>query len=335
MSVAVLLNRNARKVNSRVCRQLARIVPRESLFISHTPEEACATVREIAACGVETLFIGGGDGTFIAALNDLFAAVPSGAHDERVKPSLPTIGLLKLGTGNGICYDLGIGSGFSHLERALKGERLPTREIPLIEHAGRLTHFAGVGWDAAIVNDFVDWKKSLGSRRLQRVAAGLAGYFYSTLFLTIPKERHLTGKVEADIINLAPVEYADPLTNKMVRLAAGELLYRGPLSIGGVSVTPYFGYGMKAFPLAGRKRDLMSLRAVSAKIRTILGNLHKVWNGSFRHPDIRDWLVRDVEIRLSQPRPLQVGGDAAGYHEKIRFTLSPHSIRVIDLWGRP
>lgn len=331
MSVAVILNQNARKVTPKVVRALRALVPAEHLYLSASPDEARAMVRDIVAKGYTHVFSGGGDGTFVGLVNELLAALPVTPEGGPALDKMPVIGLLKLGTGNGLCYDLGIAPGYAHLERALKGEILPTRALPLAEVDGRVTTFTGMGWDAAIVNDFTDWKKEIIHPRLARWAAGLLGYFYCTFVRTIPKESRLTGKVEAVFTNRETVEYDDPRTGKRVRIEDGEVIYRGPANVSGVSTAAYFGYGFKAFPFAGTRPDLMHLRIVGATIFQIVRNLGKLWDGSLEHPGVVDRLVRKVDVHFSQPRPFQMGGDAAGYRSDVRYQMSPYRVNVIDL----
>jgi diacylglycerol kinase family enzyme len=328
MTVAVLLNQNARKVTAAVRAELTSFVPPEDLYWSRSLAESVTHVKTILAKGYDTLFLGGGDGTFVGLVNTLQEVLP---QDHADATRWPTIGLLKLGTGNGLCYDLGIEEGFAHLRRAVGGERLPTRDLPLVSADGRLTTFAGTGWDAAVINDFAEWKRHIENPRLRRWAAGLGGYFYATFFRTIPKERRLAGEITAEFINRTPVCFRDPFTGQDVSIGKDEVIYKGPISVAGVSTSPYFGYGLKAFPLCTRNADLMHLRIVSASIFQIVSRLPKLWDGTLRHPGIRDHLVRKVDVRLNMPRPFQIGGDPAGYHMHAAYEISGVRARVIDL----
>lgn len=331
MSVAVILNQNARKVTDEVRRDIAAIVPAKDLFYSHTPAEATKIAGEVLRKGYTYVFSGGGDGTFVALVNDLLAAVPMSHHGKPLLSKLPVIGVLKLGTGNAVCYDMGIPEGYDLLRRVVAGAEPPTRRLALVEVDGRLTTFTGIGWDAAVLNDFDDWKQGITHPRLKRWAAGLGGYFYATFFRTIPRERNLTGKVEAVFTNREAVTYLDPLTGKRVRIDDGEVIYRGPANVSGVSTTPYYGYGFKAFPFARVRVDLMHLRIVAASIFDIVSSLPSLWDGTLRHPGIVDRLVRKVDVHVSEPRPFQIGGDAAGYRTDVQYRLSPYNVRLIAL----
>lgn len=333
MPVAVILNQNARKVTDEVRRDLATIVPARDLYSSRTPAEARAFAQAIVAKGYTHVFSGGGDGTFVGLVNDLLSALPTGTDGKPQLEKLPIIGLLKLGTGNGICYDMGIPAGFDHLRLIVQGAELPTRELALVEIDGRVTTFAGMGWDAAVINDFANWKHGIVHPRLQRWAAGLGGYFFSTFTRTIPKESKLTGKVEAVFTNREAVWYDDPFTRAHVRIADGEVIYRGPANVSGVSTAAHYGYGFKAFPLAGTNPDLMHLRIVGASIRQIVASLPALWEGKLNIPGIVDRLVRKVDVHYSEPRPFQMGGDPAGYRSDVTYAVSPYRVRLIALKG--
>ena len=61
--IAVLLNRNARRVNDRVTRKLEHIVGKDHVFVTNTIDEAEAFSREVVQRGYGTIVSGGGDGT--------------------------------------------------------------------------------------------------------------------------------------------------------------------------------------------------------------------------------------------------------------------------------
>src|SRR5206468_3381189 len=66
----------------------------------------------------------------------------------------PTLGMFRLGTGNAWARVTGARE-FDDDARALPSlpRPLPTRRFDLVEVDGTLCHFAGVGWDARVLND--------------------------------------------------------------------------------------------------------------------------------------------------------------------------------------
>src|SRR5678815_4946035 len=85
--VAVLLNARARKVTPGVVRALSHVVPRADLFLSRSPKDARAIARTILTRGYDTVFCGGGDGTFIGFADEILSQAcllyTSDAADER------------------------------------------------------------------------------------------------------------------------------------------------------------------------------------------------------------------------------------------------------------
>src|SRR5678815_290137 len=94
--VAVLLNARARKVTPRVVRALSHVVPRADLYLSRSPNDARDIARTILTRGYDTVFCGGGDGTFIGFADEILSQA------ERAHAAAPRFGVLKLGTGNGL-----------------------------------------------------------------------------------------------------------------------------------------------------------------------------------------------------------------------------------------
>ena len=71
--VAVLLNARARKVTARVVRALSHVVPRADLYLSRSPKDARRIARDILSRGYDTVFCGGGDGTFIGFADEILS----------------------------------------------------------------------------------------------------------------------------------------------------------------------------------------------------------------------------------------------------------------------
>src|SRR6516164_4088440 len=69
--IAVLLNAQARKVTPRVVRALSHVVPRSDLYLSRTPVDARRIAQAVLRRGYDTVFCGGGDGTFIGFADEI------------------------------------------------------------------------------------------------------------------------------------------------------------------------------------------------------------------------------------------------------------------------
>src|SRR5450631_3910989 len=89
--VAVLLNAHARRVTPSVLRALSRVVPRGDLYVSRSPLDARRIAHAVVEQGYHTVFLGGGDGTFVGFADEVLNL----AARRRVS-RLPHFGILKL-----------------------------------------------------------------------------------------------------------------------------------------------------------------------------------------------------------------------------------------------
>ncbi len=166
--VAVLLNARAKAVNPGIIETLSLITPPEDLFVSHSEDEAAEIADWVVARRYQTVFTGGGDGTFVAWTNRILDAV------ERRHQRAPRFGVLALGTGNAVAELVGATPRHHarDLSRFLAGEFSATRRIDLVTCEERRTPFAGVGIDAAILNDYNWLKGQLAGTPLQGLGLG-------------------------------------------------------------------------------------------------------------------------------------------------------------------
>jgi len=327
--VAVLLNARAKAVSERVIRTLSLIVPREDLYISHGEEEAAEIADWVVARRYETVFTGGGDGTFVSWINRIIDA------SERRHLGTPRFGVLALGTGNAVAEMVGA-SPRRHardLSRYLAGEFAGTRRVDLVTCEGRRTPFAGVGIDAAILNDYNWVKDQLAGTPLQALGLGFAGYGLAVALRSAPRklmERHPT---YCEIVNTGAKAWRLDGNGRRVGPAVGpgELLYAGPCMMAGASTVPFYGMGMRIFPHAAKEHGLMQLRVVSdPAVSTLLMNLHRIWSGDFAHEKVLDFHAEQVALRFERPTPLQIGGDAEGWRDAVTFGMAPTPIELVD-----
>jgi diacylglycerol kinase family enzyme len=225
----------------------------------------------------------------------------------------------------------------NQLERAISGAAMKAMPFDLIESEGSRFHFSGMGWDAAILNDYNAFK-GLGDRypAIKKHITGLPGYLASILFNTIPKEgvKQLipSFRVKVKIANLGKSVFRIEGGGRPVpaRFGRGDIIFRGEINIVGVATTPYYGFSMKAFPYAMTMPGMMNLRIVQAGIPELLLNAGRIWDGVYGGPHFHDFLVSDVEIMTSSPMPMHIGGDAKGLRESMRYRVVPEAVRVLD-----
>ncbi|MCZ7584078.1 MAG: diacylglycerol kinase family protein [Deltaproteobacteria bacterium] len=178
MRFAVIMNMKARKVRQSTIDDIARHVPPEDLFVTRTVEQSDECLEEILRKGYELVFCGGGDGTTMRIVEQLQKRVARSKENGGDGYTMPKIGILKLGTGNGWVYLLEVPPKSRPIEIMRSGA--PTRFTPfhMVETEGRLAHLAGVGADAIILNDYMDLKNKFKRGLLWRLANSLLGYFF-------------------------------------------------------------------------------------------------------------------------------------------------------------
>lgn len=341
--VAALLNGNAKRVTSATVRGLREALPDALVLVSQDLDEARAHAERIAREEPFLVLSGGGDGAIMRLLNLL-----------REHGPLPTLGILKLGTGNGWARVCGA-PDFSELVRRIARlpSALPTQSFDLVETEGLLCHFAGVGWDASILNDYAVNLRRRGSQLLgSRLATWLhksaLGYLYSTFRRTIPQEwkkLRAHGQPRVTLENLGDSVFELdhrgrplPVLEGQGGTAAGKL-YEGPVSVGAAGTTPEWGYGFKAFPFALARPGHLNLRIYNRPVLEAARSAVNLWRGRFPQPGMFDFFVKRARMTFSRPMPFQIGGDAVGTREQIELAIAPEKARVVDwraaLAGRP
>jgi diacylglycerol kinase family enzyme len=329
---AFLLNRNARSVSDRLVEKLAAVVPAGDLFLSKTLDDATVFARAIARRGYGQVFLGGGDGTLVTTMNLLRA------HTAAEGLPMPTVGVLKLGTGNAMARALGALDPLTDAHHVLQKGPSTTRAVDFVEtEEGMLTPFAGMGYDGLVLNDYM-WLKARahGSPVTRALAESVGGYLGAMLLKSVPHEirnpaarLRITSKRDAWF--LRPTERGDVEE----RIPAGTPLFEGNAATVCVGSIPYFGFGFTMFPFAMKKPGHIQLRVVGAPIPSILANLYpKVWKGTWRHPKLLDFHVRDVEVESDRPLPYQVGGDARGHQHRLSFRVSEQPVEMALLGER-
>jgi len=330
---AVLLNAHAKRVTARVRAAIEETVGPENVFLSKDISEANEIARRVVSLGYSTVFAAGGDGTFVGWVNRIVREA------GRLHRPLPRFGILALGTGNAVAGLVGTSADtyLDDLRRFIRRGIPRSLRIDLVDCEGRHTPFAGVGADAALINDY-DWLKArLRGTPLQALGHGPAGFGLAAALRTAP--RHLLASaLHCEIVNAGGPAWRLDEGGQRVGEAVGEggLLYEGPCMMAAGSTVPYYGLGMRAFPFAGTEPGTMHLRVASRiPVPIVLLNLPNIWSGAFRHPGLLDFHVDRVTIRFDRAVPLQVGGDAEGYRETVTMGVVSEPIDVVDFTVTP
>ncbi len=327
--VAVLLNARAKAVNAGVIETLSLITPPEDLFVSHSEAEAAEIADWVVARRYQTIFTGGGDGTFVAWTNRIIDAA------ERRHQRAPRFGVLALGTGNAVAELVGATPRHHarDLSRYLAGEFAATRRIDLVTCEGRRTPFAGVGIDAAILNDYNWLKGQLAGTPFQGLGLGAAGYGLAVALRSAPRQLLERAPTYCEIVNTGKQAWRLDGQGRHIgpAIGPGELLYAGPCLMAGASTVPFYGMGLRLFPHADKVRGMMHLRvATDPAVATLLLNIHRIWSGQYADDKILDFHADQVTLRFERPIPLQVGGDAEGYRESVVFGMARAPVELVD-----
>ncbi len=343
--VAVLLNRNARRVSDRLARTLERIVGPENVFYSRNLEEAEAFAREIVQRGYGTVVCGGGDGTLVQGINLIQNYVRSAnawrvdryerTGEKQTLLSTPRFAFLRLGTGNAIGTLVGANDAVNDLRRIVDFVPGRTHQMPLIECEGERFFFAGMGYDSVLLNDYNWLKKHTHNRFLKPFLHTVGGYFAALFMRTLPNWwLGRFARLEARVISRGEAFYVDPRRGDCIeRIEPGTVLFEGPATLLSVGTCPFYGYGLKIFPFARMMSGKMHLRIGLLDPMRVLFNLPALWKGAYRHPKmIQDFLVDDIRVELSSPYPYQHSGDAHGLRENLDFKVSDEMLRLVDLY---
>jgi diacylglycerol kinase family enzyme len=331
--VAVLLNANAKAVNAAVRNALSSVVAGEHLYFSTNHEEATRIAEEVVDRRYRTVFTGGGDGTFVAWVNRIVEAA------ERRAALPPRFGVLALGTGNAVAEMVGARPRrHAHdLARYLRGEVPRIRRLDLLTCEGRRTPFAGVGIDAAVLNDYNWLRARLAGTPLARLGLGAAGYGLAVALRSAPRALLERRPSYCEIVNVGRPAWRLDATGERIGkpIGHGELLHAGPCMLAATSTVPYYGLGLRAFPFTGRAPGMMQLRvATRIDVSTLVMNLPRIWSGGFVHEGLLDFHVDRVALRFERPMPLQIGGDAEGWRDEVGFGMAPDQVELVDFGAR-
>lgn len=319
--VAVLLNANAKRVDRPLVRALERRLDPSDIYVSRDLDEARDHVRKIQGRGYSTLLIGGGDGTIASTLRLL--------RDE--EGPWPDLVILRLGTGNALGSLVDARSALDDVDRVLsRGTAVPTPLRVLETDGGSVFPFASLGYDAQVLNDYVDVVNSTHNPLGRRLAKSLGGYVYAVATRTIAAEVR-RAPTRFRIVSAGAASLLDPESAEEVPLDRGSTLFEGVARAILVGTTPYYGFGMKVLPHAQRRMDRFHLRVSTASIPYVVRHLPAIWKGTLRTSQFLDFLVEDVSVQASQKLPLQLSGDASGHADALRVRLSEERFRLLRL----
>lgn len=343
--VAVILNANAKQVTPRVQQRLERECEGMDIYYSRSMEDAWRIVRRVVEHGYHTVLTGGGDGTIIQTLNTLYQLTGRVAPSEQlsnVRPlrapgaptqGLPAIGILKLGTGNALATVVGAHSysqdAVTVRKKAQTGQALQHLSLPLMEADGEVFPFGGLGWDAAVLNDYITLKNRFAHGPVQPVFKSALGYLVTALGVTAPRvvQRPMP---EVEVRALAPATQLNLDGSPGQRFSRGDLLFRGRVNMAAFATVQYYGCKFRLFPFAQTDSGRFHLRLVTTPLSEVVAHLPQVWAGTYRSQGFKDFHCDAVELIFNQPTPYHIGGDARGLKERLVVGMNPHRVDLVD-----
>jgi diacylglycerol kinase family enzyme len=239
------------------------------------------------------------------------------------------VGVLRLGSGNAIATYLGTESATEKLKALRAGTPLALHSLNMIDGADGLFPFAGIGWDAEILNDYEDFKDAVRETALENYATGLKGYVAAIATRTLPRViRQKPTKIVVENRGDRALK-VDQTGAVLEEFGPGEVLYKGPVRTCATAAVSYWGYRIRMFPYATARWGFAMLRCFRGTVGRILGNLPEFWRGKFPEGDIVDFLYEDVEIHTQgDALPYQVTGEAAGYEREIDWSVAAHPVKL-------
>ncbi len=324
---AVMLNARARGWNGEVHQAIGRFVSAKDLFLTDDFHQARRTVDKLLRSDYDAIFAGGGDGTIMYLVNELERRIRSG---EIAREDAPPIGVLRLGTGNALATYLESQDILDDLRALSHGAKLIVHSVGMLEDStGELFPFAGVGWDAEILNDYDNVKDLARDTAAEPYATGLTGYGAAIATRTIPRVL-AQAPPRLTITNLEGTARRLSFDGEVIgEYGEGEVIYEGPARICSAATVPFWGFQVRMFPHADADPDRFQMRCYHGGIPEILLNLRDMWRGRVREENVHDVLASHVRVEVDgEALPYQVSGDAAGVEREIEWRLAAHPIKL-------
>ena len=365
-TIGITVNLNAGSITPQIISRLKRFQEdnsgRVQLYLSRDLDEAQEHFETIKERGHHILTAAGGDGSLASKINAFQSQMQNRSES-------PYFALTKLGTGNAVAKVVGATRSFEEqlgrvlLEKNLR--KIPYIDIPLlgVEMLGEESPsfsdpqyftFAGAGWDGLVLNDYQDLGQKYSATWQRPFTHGLLGYFVSGFGKTLPTElaknsfrsaslyvpkdtlAYKVNQGETEIINTN--EFSETQTGTIDLLETID----GPVQAVFAGTTPYFGYGVKAFPRAihawhYQGGPLFEVRVIVGKPSKILPTFIPKALASWSIPDhyaVHSFLVPELEVHYFgsvEAAESHIGGDGCGRQRALRFsTINTPILRAID-----
>jgi diacylglycerol kinase family enzyme len=329
---AVLLNARAKGWTGTLHHEIQRYVSPQDLYLSDDFRQADRTVDKLLAAGYGAIFTGGGDGTICYLMSAIEQRIRAGSI---AREDAPPVGVLRMGTGNAIASFLGAGRVADDLHALRAGAPLVVHEVDMLQGPHILPDdiglypFAGIGWDAEVLNGYEWLKDRVHDTAVENYATGMGGYVASLITHTIPKTMRQE-PVHVTVTNTGERALRlDLAGNVLKEFENGEVIFDGDISVCAAATIPYWGFKMRIFPRAAQFAGLAHMRCFDGTVPWIVTHLPSFWKGAFRPEDIDDFLIESVRLSVrGRDMPYQVAGDGVGYERDIDWQVAPFPVRL-------
>lgn len=328
MRAVAIVNGNARRLRARVRSRLEQALPGRVRF-TESLEEARTTIRAEVKRGADLIVLGGGDGTVVMGLTLIGEACRGAGKAE------PTIGILRLGSGNAIADTVGAGDDVvEDLQRLVRGGGR-RQTVPMIDVLGVRAPFVGMGVDAQLLEDQEAVGRVVDRVPLaRRLLGGASRYALSVALRSVP--RFAAGaRPNAVVTNLGgnaiemtrngPTGREEP---------AGQVLWKGACTLVAGATIPFFGFGLKMFAFANQRQGKFHLRCGDAGLFEIMRNTPAAFRGDYFSDNVTDYLCDRVAIALDQETAIEAGGELLGRRNHVELAIAP-AITMLALENSP
>lgn len=328
MKAVAIVNGNARRLRGRLRSKLERALPGGVRF-TDSLDDARQVIRAEIRRGVDLVVFGGGDGTVVMGLTLLGEACRGAGRPE------PAIGVLRLGSGNGIADTVGAGEdAVEDLARLARGAGT-RRTVPMIEALGVRAPFVGMGVDAQLLEDHEAVGRVVdrvpGARRL---LGGASRYALSVALRSVP--RFAAGdRPQATVTNLGRPAIEMQRTGPTGRTEPrGTVLWRGACTLVAGATIPFFGFGLKMFAFAGSQAGTFHLRCGDAGLFEIMRNTPAAFRGDYFSDHVTDFMCDRVAVALDRETAIEAGGELLGRRNHVELSLGA-PVTMLALDGSP
>jgi len=263
--------------------------------ITEAPGHAIELAREAAANGYNMVVSVGGDGTINEIVNGLYA---SGNIGDAL------LGIVSTGTGSDYIRTIGVPRRYEDACQCFLQPKKLTVDLGVVEYSSNgngaerlFVNFAGMGFDAEIVQRTTQQFKALGS---------LPSYLMGTLTTLISyRNRDITLVVDGEAMD-----------TRVCTVVMNNGRYGG----GGMFTAPDASINDGYF-------DVMIIGDMSKP--DLLRSLPRIYKGThLTHPKVTMKKAREIEVRSAQPMQLQADGELLG-QVPARFRILPSVLKVV------